>query len=293
MRLVLFGSGSPASVGMLAALARGHEVVGVVTPAGGRGARALLDRARTLRVPELQWTRTDSGPLVGWLRERRPDLLVVATFPWRIPADAVASARLGGVNAHPSLLPRHRGPAPLFWSYVADDAETGVTVHALADAFDSGAVFAQQAVPIARGRSVVDLYSELTDVAARLTVEVVDALEAGRATARAQDEAQATHEPAPGPFRVPAGSWSAERVHHVLAGLGAIHHDLLADARGRVVPHGRARGFAPGAPVRPEGTVEATPGGLRVHCADGVVDVARAAWRVRARALLRRLRDAL
>jgi hypothetical protein len=139
---------------------------------------------------------------------------------------------------------------------------------------------------------VLELYAELTELATRLTADVVDALEAGRASPRAQDEAQATHEAAPGAFRVPIGSWGAERVHHVLAGLGAIHHDLLADAHGRTVLHGRARGFAPGAPVRPAGTIETMGGGLRVHCADGVVDVARAPWRVRARAVLRRIRKA-
>jgi methionyl-tRNA formyltransferase len=84
-------------------------------------------------------------PLIGALR---PDLTLCWGFPWLIPAPVLAIPRLGSVNLHPALLPRHRGPIPMAWSIRAGDGRYGVTWHRMDEGFDTGPILAQAAVPM-------------------------------------------------------------------------------------------------------------------------------------------------
>ena len=78
----------------------------------------------------------------------QPDLIISGGFPWRIPADVLARPRLGAINFHDALLPRHRGPNATGWAFRADDAETGLTVHRMTPEFDASPILAQARVPI-------------------------------------------------------------------------------------------------------------------------------------------------
>lgn len=82
-----------------------------------------------------------------------PDLLVSWFFTRKLPERWLASARLGGIGAHPSLLPRHRGPNPYFWAIDAGDAETGVSVHALTREYDEGDVLAVRRIAVGERNS--------------------------------------------------------------------------------------------------------------------------------------------
>jgi methionyl-tRNA formyltransferase len=69
-------------------------------------------------------------------------------FPWKIPPAALAVPRLGWVNGHPSLLPRHRGPIPIAWAIRAGDEEIGFTIHRMDAELDTGPILAQRRFPI-------------------------------------------------------------------------------------------------------------------------------------------------
>ena len=69
--------------------------------------------------------RSTIAPLLASVE---PDLVVCMGFPWKIPPDALAVPRLGWLNGHPSLLPRHRGPLPVAWAIREGDEEIGITV---------------------------------------------------------------------------------------------------------------------------------------------------------------------
>jgi methionyl-tRNA formyltransferase len=84
-------------------------------------------------------------PMLGALR---PDLTLCWGFPWLIPRAALALPRLGSVNLHPALLPRHRGPIPMAWAIRAGDARFGVTWHRMDEDFDTGPILAQASVPM-------------------------------------------------------------------------------------------------------------------------------------------------
>lgn len=82
------------------------------------------------------------------LRSYAPDLALCWGFPWKLPAEALAVPRLGVINQHPALLPRHRGPVPLAWALREGDAAFGVTWHRMDAELDTGAILAQASVPI-------------------------------------------------------------------------------------------------------------------------------------------------
>jgi methionyl-tRNA formyltransferase len=91
---------------------------------------------------------TRPSRLAPVLQAYEPDLAVCMYFPWLVPADALAVPRLGVVNGHPSLLPRHRGPMPMAWAIRNGDREIGVTVHRMDETFDTGPMLAQVSVEI-------------------------------------------------------------------------------------------------------------------------------------------------
>jgi methionyl-tRNA formyltransferase len=86
--------------------------------------------------------------LLARVRALKPDLLVSWFWTTRLPMSLVRAARLGGIGAHPSLLPRHRGPDPTAWAILSGDEETGVTVHRIEAEYDTGDMLAQEKLRI-------------------------------------------------------------------------------------------------------------------------------------------------
>jgi methionyl-tRNA formyltransferase len=121
----------------------------------------------------------------------RPDLIICCGFAYLIPAETVALARLGAINVHPSLLPRHRGPLPLNWTFRSGDSEAGMTIHRITPSFDTGPILAQGSVPVTDDDDGTSVMAKLTPLAVRL----LDAALARVATGdpgEPQDETKAT-----------------------------------------------------------------------------------------------------
>jgi methionyl-tRNA formyltransferase len=90
-------------------------------------------------------TRHGIEPL---LRAYRPDLMMCWGFPWKIPLTALQVPRLGSINCHPAMLPRHRGPIPLAWAIRDGDNQYGITWHRMDAELDTGPILAQAPVPM-------------------------------------------------------------------------------------------------------------------------------------------------
>ncbi|MDP9002044.1 MAG: hypothetical protein M3O46_18275, partial [Myxococcota bacterium] len=123
----------------------GHDVVwaGVRRPTA-IGTRRLARRIGSDRV-HVAPDATDAA-VQKELRASRPDILVSWFWTKKIPASLLRLAPSFGV--HPSLLPRHRGPNPYFWTIDAGDETTGVTAHELDDEYDTGAILGQHTLPL-------------------------------------------------------------------------------------------------------------------------------------------------
>ena len=103
------------------------------------------DRGPTVEAPTFLATdRTSVATLVDGVK---PDLLLSWAFPWRIPDEALDAAPFGGINFHPSLLPRHRGPNPVGWAIRSGDGCHGITWHRMTSEFDAGPILAQRSFP--------------------------------------------------------------------------------------------------------------------------------------------------
>ncbi|HXG57862.1 MAG TPA: formyltransferase family protein [Thermoanaerobaculia bacterium] len=274
MRIVLFASGSPASLIAWEKLSSAAEVVAVVVP---RKRRGQFRGTRILRfAPSPSFTER--------LARLRPDLICVATFPAVLRPEVIGTALHGAINVHPSLLPRHRGPDPIFWTYFHDDAETGVTVHRIDDGVDAGPILMQRSLPLPRLMRGLDLYRQLAAAGAELLVEAVRRIAADPTAGVPQNETAATIEPRPLPGRwsIDYDRWPAERLAHFLAGVEHRPRFTLPDRDGRRHLVGPGTGWREQRHTFPPGTIR----GRTLFARDGVVHLGRPRFRDRLAHLL-------
>jgi methionyl-tRNA formyltransferase len=204
VRLAFFGT--PAfAVPALERLADGgaHEIAVVVSQPdrpSGRGRRvhpspvseAALERGLPLLRPE----RVGESEVADALRAAAPDLGVVVAFGQFLPRPVRELPRLGYlVNAHASVLPRHRGAAPIARALLAGDAETGISVMRVEREMDAGAVALVRTLAIAPDEDAGSLGERLSRLAADALVDALAQIEAGSVRWREQDHALATLAP--------------------------------------------------------------------------------------------------
>jgi methionyl-tRNA formyltransferase len=276
MRIAFLGT--PAfAVPPLDALERaGHAVLAVVAqpdrPAGrGQEIREPATKAwaHARGVPVLQPEKVRDGRLAADLARLAPDLLVVVAYGRILGPDLLRLAPHGAVNVHASLLPRHRGAAPIQWSIAAGDRETGVTIMQMDEGLDTGDVLLQRAIPILPAEDGEALARRLSALGGEALVEALALLEAGRIVPVPQDGARATLAPvlekAHGQldFALPAARL-ADRVRAFRPWPGAF---TLLGGRALKVHRAEARdaaGLAPGE-ARPDEE------GLLVGCGEGAL----------------------
>jgi methionyl-tRNA formyltransferase len=149
--------------------------------------------AQELGLEVYQPERIRDPESVAKLRALSPELLVVVAYGQIIPPSVLAIPKFGAVNVHASLLPRHRGAAPVAHAILAGDRETGVTIMRMDEQLDHGPILAVRATVIAEGEDSVVLTSRLAQMGAELLVDTVARLESIEAVE--QDHGGAT--PAP------------------------------------------------------------------------------------------------
>jgi methionyl-tRNA formyltransferase len=295
LTVAFFGVGGEGSQAPLEALAKDHRVVAVVRPLRARswirGAvrSALIRSGFGHQAAMSAWARRRSVPLIdavsgrdpnlaSRLKELAPDVICVSAFPWLLGGEILQTARWGALNVHPSLLPRHRGPNPLFWLYYHSDRLTGVTVHRMNEFADAGEVLAQYAFDLPRGFTIDRLYAKNATLGANLLVQVLGEIETGTAQPVEQDKNSSTYAPrvAQGQAMVDFSGWDVERVWHFLSGLCSRRREPLRDAGNREVRYISVLGYTPGDCDRPPGAVERAPFGWNLYCRGGSIQLADA-----------------
>jgi len=144
--------------------------------------------------PTFQIGNLTSLPTLELIESFRPDVIVVACFLSLIPYAIRDIPRWTAINIHPSLLPAHRGPDPLFWIMRDGGAGCGVTVHEMSSRFDAGDILAQRAIPYPQGTREHNLERLLARAGAELVSEIITSRTSGGPHRRAQDESAATYE---------------------------------------------------------------------------------------------------
>jgi folate-dependent phosphoribosylglycinamide formyltransferase PurN len=111
-------------------------------------ATPLRSLCRSLGVPTLTVDDVNGEEVAAFFARHTPNAIVTFHFDQILSGATLALAPLGGVNVHPGLLPRHRGPVPTIHALAEPDPAFGVTVHRLAVTIDAGAILVQEAVTL-------------------------------------------------------------------------------------------------------------------------------------------------
>lgn len=202
MRVAFFGTPEFAAIALEAIVAGSDTVVGVVCqpdkPAG-RGQRltppAVKVVAETHGLPVEQPASVRTEAFLSTLRAWNPDVIVVAAYGRILPPAVLALPRFGCINIHASLLPRHRGAAPIQWAIAHGDAVTGITIMQMDEGMDTGAILLQRETPIAPDETAGSLHDRLARIGASAIREALAALADHTLTSTPQDDAAATHAP--------------------------------------------------------------------------------------------------
>ncbi len=200
-RIVFMGSPEFAT-SVLRGLAEKYEVVGVVTqpdrPAG-RGRRltqpAVKVLAQELDLPVMQPLKLREPAAMEQLRAWAPELIVVAAFGQILRRDVLWLPRHSCINVHASLLPRWRGAAPIQAALLAGDEQTGVTIMLMDEGVDTGAILAQEILPMGPDDTTGSLEGQLSALGAGLLLETLPGYLSGDIQPRPQKNEGATYAP--------------------------------------------------------------------------------------------------
>jgi methionyl-tRNA formyltransferase len=179
-----------------------HELIGVVTQRDKPVGRAQRIEAPPIKaalagndVGIFQPKRITSDEAVAEIRALAPDVIAVMAYGQILPRAVLEIPRLACLNLHASLLPRHRGAAPIQAAIVAGDRETGITVMYMDEGLDTGDVMLETRIEIAPTETGGSLHDRLAQVAPGALREALAQLQAGTAPRIPQDSSRATYAP--------------------------------------------------------------------------------------------------
>ena len=195
LRIVYMGTPEFAVASLRALMEGGYNVVGVITmpdkPMGRHGSilqsSPVKQYAESVGLPVLQPEKLKNEEFLQALRAWNADLQIVVAFRM-LPEIVWNMPRLGTFNLHASLLPQYRGAAPINWSIIHGDTETGVTTFFLTHEIDTGKIIRQKRLPIADTDDVGKVHDALMAMGADLVLETVDLILENKVDAIPQEQ---------------------------------------------------------------------------------------------------------
>jgi len=191
-----------------------------------------------------------------------PDLILNFDFPLPFPRELLALPRLGGVNVHPSLLPKYRGPRPVFWQFMHGETQTGLTFHRMVRDAYSGPILLQRELEITPDDDASSMWGKILQLEVSMLPEVLALVAEG---------APGTPQPEEGPSSAPMlGAdqrrldWRrpATHLHNQIRALALEGVSALIDGQALLVYHAR---------VVASPQVSAWPGTLLACTAEGML----------------------
>jgi methionyl-tRNA formyltransferase len=202
MRIVFAGTGDIGVPSLEWLLRSGHTVPGVLTqpdkPVGRHQvlqASAIKQIALREGLPVQQPPRLRDPAAVEALRAWAPEVLVVMAYGQILPPAVLTLPTVACLNLHASLLPRHRGAAPIQAAIEAGDRESGVTVMYMAEGLDTGDILLEQRLELRRRETGGSLHDRLGLLAPAALEAALERLSQGTAPRTPQDNALATYAP--------------------------------------------------------------------------------------------------
>ena len=197
MRLVVHGQQAFGKAVLERLLAGEDEVVGVFCAPDreGRPTDPLKELALERKLPVHQPASWKTDEALALMRGFDADLCVMAYVTLFVPQPVLDAPKLGTIQYHPSLLPRHRGPSSINWPIIQGETRTGLTIFWPNEGLDEGPILLQKEVEIGPDDTLGSLYfNHLFPMGVAAMVEAIDLVRAGKAPRVEQDHAQATYE---------------------------------------------------------------------------------------------------
>ena len=189
MNIVFMGTPDFAVPCLEALINNGHRVVGVFTqPDKPVGRKQVLTPpevklcAGEHGIPVYQPERIKDSDAVDIIKELQPDVIIVVAYGKILPKEILSAAPYGCINVHASLLPLYRGAAPIQWSVLNGDAQTGVSIMQMDEGLDTGDVLLVKKTDIGINETSAELFDRLSVIGAEALTEVLNELQKGNIT---------------------------------------------------------------------------------------------------------------
>lgn len=200
MKIIYMGTPDFAVAPLEAMLHAGYEVLAVVTQPDrqkGRGKEVSMSPVKECAlkhgIPVLQPTKIREQENVEQLAAYGADIFVVAAFGQILSEELLTMPKYGCINIHASLLPAYRGAAPIQWSILNGEKETGVTIQQMAKGIDTGDILSRVIVKIGEKETGESLFTKLMTAGAELLTETLPKIESGRIVPEKQKEEEASY----------------------------------------------------------------------------------------------------
>ncbi|MBR3629887.1 MAG: methionyl-tRNA formyltransferase, partial [Oscillospiraceae bacterium] len=203
MKIVFMGTPDFA-VPVLDALSLRHDVQAVFTQPDKPNGRkmklmpspvkkAAIRHGIAIYQPQSLRKGEDAETALATLQRMAPDCIVVAAYGQILPKAILDLPKYGCINVHASLLPKYRGAAPIQYSILNGETETGVTIMQMAEGLDTGDMLLRGALPIGENETAQELHDRLSALGADLTLQALEGIAQGTLTPEQQDDAQSSY----------------------------------------------------------------------------------------------------
>ena len=201
MRIVFMGTPDFAVPSLERLVADGHEIIAVVTQPDRPQSRGMKMTASPVKECALKYNIPVYQPekikkdreFIEKYRQMNPELAVVVAFGQILSKELLDIPQKGNINVHGSLLPKYRGAAPIQWSVINGDKETGVTTMFMDEGMDTGDMLLKEVVEIGAEETAGELFDRLSLLGAEVLSKTIDKLQDGTLTREKQNHDEATH----------------------------------------------------------------------------------------------------
>lgn len=278
MRIIFMGTPEFAVPSLEKIISDGHEVMAVFTQPDkpkGRGYHLTPPPVKTAALNHgikvyQPLTLKDEGT-ISVIRDIAPDCIVVVAYGRILPQSVLEIPKYGCVNVHASLLPRYRGAAPIQWSVINGEAETGVTTMFMAKGLDTGDMILKGKTKIGENETFGELHDRLMEIGAETLSKTLSLLKDSAAPREKQDDGQSNYAPMIDK-NVAKIDWSkqANSIHNLVRGLNPAPA-AFTELNGKMLKIHETRLTGETSNLKAGVVTDSGKDGIHVCCGDGKV----------------------
>lgn len=282
MKIVFMGT-PDFSVPSLKILTEYHNVAAVFTQPDrpkGRGKRLSMSPVKELaiekNIPVYQPEKLkNNNEAIDIIKSYQPDIIVVVAFGQILPKEILQLPKYGCVNLHASLLPKYRGAAPINWSIINGEEETGNTTMLMAEGLDTGDMLLKDAIKLDKSINAGELHNILASRGAELLIATLEGLEANKIVPIPQDDSLSSYASMLSKdMAIIDWSKTAEEIHDFIRGLNPwpIAYSYYEDQMFKIY---ESEVISQKSMEKPGTIIEVSKNGIKVSCGEGVILIKR------------------